>query len=145
MQTAEVVSAVIAHEGRLLMTQRRADKDFPFTWESPGGKVEELESHWGALARELKELGVTLSTIGFEPLASETFNNMVTRDDRKIVVVHLYEVLLESHTKPKPLEGQGIGWFDVRSLQWLPMAPANHAHRKLLEKVAWRSQGSRKG
>jgi 8-oxo-dGTP pyrophosphatase MutT (NUDIX family) len=36
----EVVSAMIHRRGRILLTQRRAGKDFAFRWESPGGKVE---------------------------------------------------------------------------------------------------------
>lgn len=36
----EVVSGVIIQKGRILLTQRREEQDFPFTWECPGGKVE---------------------------------------------------------------------------------------------------------
>lgn len=50
----EVVSALIVRNGRVLLTQRRADNaHFPLAWESPGGKVEGgVESHRDALARE---------------------------------------------------------------------------------------------
>lgn len=60
----EVVSAVIIRAGRILLTQRPDGKDFPFTWECPGGKVEGNESHNLALARELmEELGIETKLI----------------------------------------------------------------------------------
>ncbi len=51
----EVVAAVIVRADHILLTQRRAGKDYPWTWESPGGVVEAGETHEGALRRELRE------------------------------------------------------------------------------------------
>jgi mutator protein MutT len=54
-----VVAALILHESKLLVCQRRRDDSNPLKWEFPGGKVERGESHADALARELREeLGV---------------------------------------------------------------------------------------
>lgn len=56
-----VVAGLMAHEGRVLITQRRADQALPLQWEFPGGKVEPGEAPVAALARELtEEIGVTV-------------------------------------------------------------------------------------
>ena len=56
-----VVAGLMAHDGRVLITQRRADQALPLQWEFPGGKVEPGEAPAAALARELtEEIGVTV-------------------------------------------------------------------------------------
>ncbi len=61
-----VVAAVIEHDGKLLVCQRRRGDAFELLWEFPGGKVKQGESAKEALQRELQEeLGMT-SEIGEE-------------------------------------------------------------------------------
>jgi 8-oxo-dGTP diphosphatase len=61
-----VVAALIMHEGKLLVCQRRRGSRFELQWEFPGGKREAGETLEIALARELQEeLGVA-ATIGPE-------------------------------------------------------------------------------
>jgi 8-oxo-dGTP diphosphatase len=56
-----VAGLIIGADGRILITQRRADQALPLQWEFPGGKVEPGEAPVAALARELtEELGVTV-------------------------------------------------------------------------------------
>ena len=56
-----VVAGLMARDGRVLITQRRADQALPLQWEFPGGKVEPGEAPVTALARELgEEIGVTV-------------------------------------------------------------------------------------
>jgi 8-oxo-dGTP diphosphatase len=51
-----VVAALVRDaDGRVLLTQRRADQPMPLLWELPGGKVEEGESPVEALGREIAE------------------------------------------------------------------------------------------
>ncbi|HEX6835146.1 MAG TPA: NUDIX domain-containing protein, partial [Polyangia bacterium] len=51
-----VVAALVrAGDGRVLLTQRRADQPMPLLWELPGGKVEPGEAPVDALAREIRE------------------------------------------------------------------------------------------
>ena len=56
-----VAGLIIGDDGRVLITQRRADQSLPLQWEFPGGKVEPGESVVQALRRELnEELGITI-------------------------------------------------------------------------------------
>ena len=51
---------IVGDDGRVLITQRRADQALPLQWEFPGGKVEPGEAPVAALVRELaEEIGVT--------------------------------------------------------------------------------------
>ncbi|AML58362.1 5-methyl-dCTP pyrophosphohydrolase [Serratia rubidaea] len=59
MKTIDVVAAIIARDGKILLAQRDAQSDQAGLWEFPGGKVESGESQPQALARELaEELGI---------------------------------------------------------------------------------------
>lgn len=52
------------HDSRLLLLQRKSDDFHPDLWELPGGHIEEGESIYEALARELQEeTGWTLEGI----------------------------------------------------------------------------------
>lgn len=59
-----VVAAVCEHDGRYLITQRRATAVLPLMWEFPGGKVEPDETDQQALHRELHERLGARATIG---------------------------------------------------------------------------------
>jgi 8-oxo-dGTP diphosphatase len=50
-----IAAAVIVKDGKILICQRKADREFPFKWEFPGGKIEKGEETTAALRRELKE------------------------------------------------------------------------------------------
>jgi 8-oxo-dGTP diphosphatase len=57
-----VAGLIIGDDGRILITQRRADQALALRWEFPGGKVEPGEAPIAALERELREeIGVTVA------------------------------------------------------------------------------------
>jgi len=61
-----VVAGLVVRDGRVLISQRRADQSLPLQWEFPGGKVESGEAPVAALARELREelaIGVEVGRI----------------------------------------------------------------------------------
>src|SRR5437667_10573172 len=54
-EPVQVAAALIVHEGRYLLTRRKADVHLGGLWEVPGGKREPGESLEECLRRELRE------------------------------------------------------------------------------------------
>jgi mutator protein MutT len=124
----EVVAGILVRGERVLLVQRRADKDFPLTWECPGGKVEGREVHRDALQREWREeLGVLVTSMESSPRFEREFSNPVSRPDRACIRLFLYRV--EANGTPSPREGQGIGWFTAPEVMTLVAAPGLEAAR----------------
>jgi len=71
----EVVAAIIFFENKILVTQRKFDKNaaFSYKYEFPGGKVENNEDKIAALRRELmEELNLEISS--FKHFVSYSYN-----------------------------------------------------------------------
>ena len=76
-----VVAGLILGEGRVLITQRRADQALPLQWEFPGGKVEPGEAPVAALVRELREeIGVEVADLRWVPPAGLTAYEVLPAD-----------------------------------------------------------------
>jgi 8-oxo-dGTP pyrophosphatase MutT (NUDIX family) len=122
----DVVSAIIVRDGRILLTQRMPPRDFAFCWESPGGKCEPDESFDVALRRELEEeLDLRSASISPEQIGISVFPAFGVR-------VHLFPVEIDAGEKPRPAEGQGLGWFTSKDFERLDLAPCNGQHRTKL-------------
>jgi len=62
----EVVAAIIANDGRVLIARRDANQNLAGKWEFPGGKLEPGETPKQCLEREIKEeLGIVIAVDGF--------------------------------------------------------------------------------
>ena len=70
----EVVAAIIFFENKILVTQRKFNKNraFSYKYEFPGGKVENNEDKISALRRELKE-ELNLKITSFKHFASYNY------------------------------------------------------------------------
>lgn len=131
----EVVAGVIVNGGRILLAQRPEPKDFSFTWESPGGKVEQGEHPHDALAREVEEeLGLRVVYVTIDPIWSGVFENPVSRPDRAQVRVTFYNVAA-AMGRPHGREGQGWGWFTTAEMRALTLSPANARALEAIAKV----------
>lgn len=109
-----VATCVVRPDGRLLMTRRAAGKDFPLTWEFPGGSALAGESSPRAAARELREeTGLVVD---------ESEVHLVGRSVEGVALVDLFVAAL-------------AGWPDLRlapdevdRAEWVTMAEARRRH-----------------
>jgi isopentenyl-diphosphate delta-isomerase len=109
-----VATCVVRPDGRVLMTRRAAGKEFPLTWEFPGGSALTGESGPAAAARELREeTGLVVD---------ESEVHLVGRSVEGIALVDLFVAAI-------------AGWPDLRlapdevdRAEWVTMAEARRRH-----------------
>ena len=113
-----VVAALIEQEGRVLVTQRRADQAQPLAWEFPGGKVEPGESPSQALVREIEEelacsieVGAVVDVLFF---AYETFD----------LIMPVYRATIRTGV-PAARQVAAVAWVARAELPNLAFTPAD--------------------
>lgn len=123
-----VVASVVERDGKLLVCQRPAHKRHGGLWEFPGGKVEEGESDFEAVERELEEeLGVRVLGVGAEEFAMA--------DPGSPFVIAFLPVRIEG--EPRCLEHARLAWVTEEELLSLPLAPSDlHFARFRLDAAA---------
>jgi 8-oxo-dGTP diphosphatase len=105
-----VAGLIIGEDGRVLITQRRADQSLPLQWEFPGGKVEPGEAPVAALARELaEELGVE-ARVG--AIWDVLFHAYPTFD----LVMLVYACRLAPGAVPRAVEVADLVWVQTSDL-----------------------------
>src|SRR5213592_2913235 len=115
-----VVAAVIANEGKYLITQRRPTAVLPMLWEFPGGRVEANESDTDALVREVfHRLGVDITVGNLISYVSHPY-------ERYTVELHLYECTI---VRGDPLEQNvfAFRWVTSDEFDRYPFTPADEA------------------
>jgi 8-oxo-dGTP diphosphatase len=113
-----VVAAVIARDGRYLITQRRPSAVLPLLWEFPGGRVELGESDADALRREvMHRLGVEVNVGSLISFVSHPY-------ERYTVDLHLYECTI---VRGDPLEQNVLAyrWVTSEDFDQFPFTPAD--------------------
>jgi 8-oxo-dGTP diphosphatase len=119
-QIIRVVAAVIAKDGRYLVTQRRPTAVLPLLWEFPGGKVEAGETDLDALKREVKHrVGVTV-----EPGAQ--ISTVSHAYDHYAVELHLYDCRI-TQGEPSAVNVHQFRWVESEDFDRLPFTPADEA------------------
>lgn len=115
----------MAQDGRVLITQRRADQALPLQWEFPGGKVESGEAPTAALARELtEEIGVTVE-VG--RIWEVLFHAYPAFD----LVMLVYACRIVSG-EPRAVEVADVQWVETTRLHEWDILPAD---RPLVERL----------
>ena len=124
-------AALIDAQGRVLIAQRPAHKQFGGLWEFPGGKVEPGESPEAALARELKEeLDVIVEPDALDPFAFAS---------HAYVDFHLLMPLYTAKDwrgAPVAQEAQALAWAKRADLRAYAMPPADEVLVKRLIEAA---------
>jgi len=124
----EVAAGILLDaNGRYLLGQRPEGRPYAGYWEVPGGKIEQGESVFEALHRELiEELGIEI--ISSEPLT-------VLEYDYPHAYVRLHvSIVREWHGKPQGCEGQQLSW-QIISEQGPNVQPLLPAAWPMLEKL----------
>jgi len=113
-----VVAGLIARDGVVLITQRRADQALPLQWEFPGGKVEPGEAPVAALARELtEEIGVAVE-VG--RIWDVLFHAYPTFD--LVMLVYVCRIVAG---EPRAVEVADVAWVETRRLPEWDILPAD--------------------
>jgi 8-oxo-dGTP diphosphatase len=113
-----VVAALVrAGDGRVLLTQRRADQPMPLLWELPGGKVEPGEAPVDALAREIREELGCAARVG--QIDEVVFHAYAEFD--LYMLVYRCELVGE----PRAVEVAQLAWVPPAELPSYPVLPAD--------------------
>ena len=124
----QVVAALIEHEGKVLVCQRRRGSAFELLWEFPGGKKHPDETLEAALARELaEELGVTAK------IGREIYRRQHRYAEMPEPIELIFFAAGASPAEIRNLIFERIEWREPRSLRDLNFLPAD---RELIDKLA---------
>lgn len=116
-----VVAAIIWHprgDSRFLIARRQKGKHLEDFWELPGGKLENGESRWQGLCRELSE------EIGIEAVQGRPYMQVYHRYPERNVLLDTW-VVNEFHGEVSPQEDQLVTWVGVTSLDLFRFPPAD--------------------
>lgn len=115
----EVTCAIIEKEGKVLAVQRGDKMSLANSWEFPGGKVEEDETHWQCLLREIKEeLDVAIDIWEKLPFSDQE------QDERTIRLIP-FVCSLCAGEKINLQEHKALTWLPAQELNTLDWAPAD--------------------
>ncbi len=119
-----VLAAVIERDGHFLMTRRLKGAHLAGTWEFPGGKCDEGESHEACLSRELNEELAVRCEVGEEIFTVE--HGYASRTVR----LHFRRATLIG--EPAPQLGQEMRWVARGDLKALDLPEADRGLVDLL-------------
>ena len=121
-----LVAAVIEHDGRYLITQRRSTAVLPGLWEFPGGRVENGESDEDALRRELRE------RLGTEVEVKGRMAHRVHHYHGYSVDLNLYQAAIVPGQEPQALRVAEVRWVPSNEFEKYPIPAADQATTDLL-------------
>jgi len=117
-RTLVVAGLVLGDDGRVLITQRRADQALPLQWEFPGGKVEPAEAPVDALVRELREeIGVAVAVGRIWDVLFHAYP-----DFDLVMLVYACRVI---SGEPLPVEVAAVAWAAPAELDGWDILPAD--------------------
>lgn len=124
-----VVAALIEQQGRVLLSQRRADQSLPLCWEFPGGKVEPGEAPEAALVREIRE------ELGCEVHVGPIFEVVFHAYEAFDLYMLVYECAITAGA-PTPRQVAAVEWVPRRAIPERDLPPADYPLARRLAGVA---------
>lgn len=118
MSVIEVAAGLVFRQGRVLITQRKAQEHLGGFWEFPGGKREPGETFPECLRRELRE------ELGIEVEVKELIESLLHHDPAKTVRLEFYRCVLVQND-PQPLGCQALAWVTAEELFSYDFPPAD--------------------
>jgi 8-oxo-dGTP diphosphatase len=119
-RTIRVVAAVLDHDGKYLITQRRGSAVLPMMWEFPGGRVEPGETDAQALKREV------LHRLGGEIECGKLISFVSHPYEHYVVDLFLYECrLLNAVLEPRAVNA--FKWVASADFDQYAFTPADEA------------------
>jgi len=115
-----VVAALLWHEGKILVCQRRKWDTFGLLWEFPGGKIEPGEAPAAALARELREELAVEAEIG-----AEVYRTGHRYDSMREPIELIFFLASADPAGMQSLAFEQIQWRSPASLSELEFLPAD--------------------
>jgi len=115
-----VAAGLVFDGGRLLITQRPAEKHLGGLWEFPGGKLDTGESYPDCLRRELRE------ELGIEVAVGPMLAAIEHAYPEKTVRIHFYRCALTSGV-PTAIECADLEWITADQLDQFVFPPADAA------------------
>lgn len=112
------VAVLRRQDGQVLLAERPVGKAWAGWWEFPGGKIEEGETAFEALQRELDE------ELGTQALEAYPWLTRSFAYPEKTVKLHFFMVRRWA-AEPHGREGQQLSWQTPGQLNVCPMLPAN--------------------
>ena len=122
-----VVAVIVSCDGDVLLQLRRPHREFPCTWECPGGKLEAGETEEVALRRELsEELAIYHSDITIHDLLGEF--SFFPPDVKTPCILKFYNVVLKHDvtTRLRLNDAMAVGWFSRESLKHIQLTLGNN-------------------
>jgi 8-oxo-dGTP diphosphatase len=110
MNAIIVSAAILEHDGKILIAQRKPNAYMGLKWEFPGGKIEENESPRECLAREIKE------ELDLEIEVGEAFDIVYHRYPEKNVLMLVYKCKLV-RGQPKTIDCNDFKWIEPSELE----------------------------
>ncbi len=113
-----VTAAIIMHEGKVLLTRRKADVPYPLLWEFPGGKLEAEEDPRDCVVREIRE------ELAIEVSVSGIYEVIYHRYPERAVLVMTYRCQWQSG-EIVDLDVAEHRWVSPSELTRFPLLPAD--------------------
>lgn len=113
-----VTAAIIEHEGKILLTQRKADAPYPLLWEFPGGKLEPMEDPRDCIVREIRE------ELGIEVEPGQVYDVVYYRYPERTVLVIVY-LCRWLDGEVRDLDVSAHCWANPDELLSFPLLPAD--------------------